>query len=36
MFFTTVEEWTGLLIALPFCVVAGVYMAKVVILLRRS
>lgn len=28
MFFTTTEEWIGLIIALPFCILAGYINAK--------
>lgn len=31
MFFTTLEEWIGLAIAFPFCVLAGYIRAKIYI-----
>ena len=31
MFFTTIEEWIGLLIALPFCIFHGWAIAKLAV-----
>ena len=30
MFFTTIEEWIGLLIALPICIASGVVQGRAI------
>ena len=36
MFFTTPEEWLGLLIAAPVCVAAGVIMARLIVAKNKT